>query len=271
MVIRDFSLLGLSSYPLLYAIGGAGSIYAYMSLGRRKGLPVRALAVQVACVAILAYGGARLLHFLQQQQHSPASSGSASYGAFLAGIVGFELLRRWLRLDGKRAYDSAALAVMLMVIFGRLGCFFGGCCFGTPSSCALSVQYPAHGLHGLSPAYSSHHALGWVSTANDASLAVHPVQLYLAGWALLGLALLTWRHKWLQNGKGTSGKLMPLCLFWHCAGRFALECLRGDSLAVCGPLHKEHLYSLFGMLAVVAQQGWVGVASRSHLSRSHLA
>ena len=244
MVIHDFRLLGWTGYQLFLALGTAVTLAVYLHAGRRSGLTELGLVLQCLGVVLFALGGARLLHLVQ---HAAApSAGSASFGALLGGALAFELLRRHFRMDAGRAYDCAAIAIPFHVILGRIGCFFGGCCFGTPSQVPWAVRYPASGSSGTSPAYAAHRAAGQVAAADPVSLPVHPVQLYLAGLAAATLLLVLW----LARRRLGTGKLMLVFLFAHCAGRFALEFLRGDEPAILGPLHWEHFYGLAGMLVV---------------------
>ena len=38
--------------------------------------------------------------------------------------------------------DVLAIALLLALSFGRVGCFLNGCCFGKPTSCSLGIVFP---------------------------------------------------------------------------------------------------------------------------------
>ena len=83
--------------------------------------------------------------------------------------------------------------------FGRLGCFFAGCCYGKPTDSFLGVTFPGH------------------------TQAVHPTQLYEAAFLfiLFGVfSFLLFKYNFRHN----------FSLYLVCYGifRFCIEFLRGD-------------------------------------------
>ena len=89
-------------------------------------------------------------------------------------------------------------------MFGRIGCFFDGCCFGSPTRGIFGVTFPEGSL--------PYHFYG-------ESVAIHPTQLYEA-FALLLIFLIV-----LLLGKRNG---FPLYLMLYGAARFVIECFRGD-------------------------------------------
>ncbi len=91
----------------------------------------------------------------------------------------------------------------LFHIFGRIGCFLGGCCYGLPSAWGVVYRY--------SP----------VAEANG--LVRFPVQLVEAAWNLVLFLLLAWLQR-----RGS-----PICCpcIWSSIppARFLLEFFRGDA------------------------------------------
>ncbi|MEG1108635.1 MAG: prolipoprotein diacylglyceryl transferase [Oscillospiraceae bacterium] len=131
--------------------------------------------------------------------------GSVFYGGLLGGLaVGYFYLKK-KNYDIPFFTDIAAPTIPLFHIFGRIGCFVGGCCYGVPSS--LGFTY--------------HHSL--VEAANGVSR--FPVQLLEAGF---NLALFLVLHKLLFSKK-LKGRLLYIYLLSYSAARFLLEFLRGDA------------------------------------------
>lgn len=131
--------------------------------------------------------------------------GSVFYGGLLGGLaVGALHLRRKKLPMGSYA-DCAAPAIPLFHAFGRIGCFFAGCCYGVESPFGVTF----------------HHAL--IHSANGVSR--FPVQLAEAAFNLALFFLLAWllQHEKLKN------YLLFLYLGLYAAGRFCLEFLRGDA------------------------------------------
>ncbi len=70
-------------------------------------------------------------------------------GVILAITVIFLYLRHH-KLPVRRYLDILAVALMVALAFGRIGCFLNGCCFGKPTNLPWAVRFPY-----ASPAYHS--------------------------------------------------------------------------------------------------------------------
>lgn len=133
--------------------------------------------------------------------------GSVFYGGLLGGMAAGFLYARCgkKKLDLAAYTDMIAPAVPLFHMFGRIGCFLGGCCYGVESDFGIVFE------HSL------------VEAANGVRR--FPIQLVEAGFNLLLFVVLAWLLK-----KGLcKGKLFLLYLLAYSAGRFVLEFWRGDA------------------------------------------
>lgn len=140
-------------------------------------------------------------------------------GALISLGLGGILSRRALpaRLSAAAAADIVAQAIAWSMAVVRIGCFAAGCCHGVPAAVAWSVRYPAGSLP-----WAEHVRRGWIEAADAWSLAVHPLQLYLAAGSLLLALLLTWyrrRQRW-------EGELTCIFLLLDGLLKFGLEQLR---------------------------------------------
>ena len=122
--IDDVLLLGISigvglflGGHLLYAITRADLVVkAFGDIGRE---PVRVWYVEMV----------------------EAIGGMVFYGGFLGGLGGLLIFTRFYRdLKRENALDLYAVATPLFHTFGRIGCFFGGCCFGKESDWGFLVR-----------------------------------------------------------------------------------------------------------------------------------
>jgi phosphatidylglycerol:prolipoprotein diacylglycerol transferase len=126
-------------------------------------------------------------------------------GASLAGIVYAQLKKVPLW----KLADVIAPSVALGYVFGRIGCFLNGCCFGRECSLPWRVTYPApHATHPV----------GGVATP------VHPTQIYDS---LLNLGLYLFLA-WLYRRKKFDGQIFAAYLVCYAFTRSFVEMFRGD-------------------------------------------
>ena len=133
------------------------------------------------------------------------SGGGVFYGGLLGGLAAAFIYIRKYKLDPWDMTDILVPSVLLFHAFGRLGCFFAGCCHGRPADWGITFE----------------NALA--CCAND--LPLIPVQLFEAGFNLFVMtALLV-----LRPERKHPGILLPLYLLAYSIARFGLEFLRGDA------------------------------------------
>jgi len=150
--------------------------------------------------------------------------GLTYYGGFLLAVpVGMWYARR-KQLGVMRIADIAAPQIMLGLFFGRIGCFFSGCCYGAETDSWLGVKFPQR------------HA------------PVHPTQLYEAA-AVLILALVLYAVIWPR--KRGHGEVFGWLLVLYGGVRWLLEIVRADPRGSLGPLSTSQLIGIPLMAAGV--------------------
>lgn len=134
--------------------------------------------------------------------------GMVFYGGFLGGLIAIPIYCHFdKRITVGELLDVYAVLVPLFHIFGRIGCFLGGCCYGIESS----FGFTAHG-NTINPG------------VNDVNR--FPVQLVEAACNLLiFLLILTLFRKALMKDK-----LIYVYMLVYPVVRFSLEFLRGDEI-----------------------------------------
>lgn len=133
-------------------------------------------------------------------------SGFVFYGGIIFGIFAIFLLSKKYKIKFLKITDIFALAVPLAHGFGRIGCFFYGCCYGLPTQAWLGINFPFN------------------SPAGHLSQKIIPTQIISAGFLfLLFLFLYIMRNKITRLGKLTSYYLLIYGVF-----RFSIEFFRGD-------------------------------------------
>lgn len=132
--------------------------------------------------------------------------GSVFYGGLLGGLLAGFIYCKKKRVDLQEYSDICAPGIPLFHMFGRIGCFLGGCCYGIESE----FGYTIHG-NDLLP------------MVNDVNR--FPVQL-LEATLNFGLFLLL--AYFLKKGM-FKGRLLAIYLFLYSIIRFCDEFLRGDT------------------------------------------
>ena len=222
----------LFAYGFMILLGFLAASFLCAREAARRGLPKDRVIDFAVFVVLAGIVGARVLHVVWFWEESFARApwwsvfavwegGLIFYGGLITALpVGMWYLRRH-RLPVLRTLDTCAPFVPVGMAFGRLGCWFNGCCFGRRCQDFLPeflTRFPP-----VSPAHAAQDTLG-LCAADERALPLHPVQLY-DGAHSLALFLLLW---WMLRSKPADGVVTGLLLALYGAWRFAIEGLRGD-------------------------------------------
>jgi phosphatidylglycerol:prolipoprotein diacylglycerol transferase len=132
--------------------------------------------------------------------------GLVFYGGLLLAIGVSLWYMRWHRLPIWKVADLISPLISLGLFFGRIGCFFAGCCYGKETSLPWGVIFKHP--DSLAPL----------------NIPLHPTQLYDAA---NGLAIFFFLN-WMEKRKTFDGEIFWLFLFLYAITRFFIETLRGD-------------------------------------------
>lgn len=143
--------------------------------------------------------------------------GLTYYGGVLLAVPGGMWYARRKGMGVWRVADLTAPFVMLGLFFGRLGCFFNGCCFGADYHGFASVSLPGH------------------------AHPVHPTQLYESLGALVLFFVL---YAFLRPRKRGHGEIFGWLLVLYGVLRTFLEVFRADARGSIGPLSTSQLISI---------------------------
>ncbi len=64
-------------------------------------------------------------------------------GGVIVAIAVIIIYLIYHKLPIRRYLDILAIGLMLALVFGRIGCFLNGCCFGKPTDFPLAVRFPS--------------------------------------------------------------------------------------------------------------------------------
>ena len=148
--------------------------------------------------------------------------GVVYYGGIVGGTIAFFVYRHFKPFPLRPFLDVVAPSIAVGTLFGRLGCFLNGCCYGDICNYPWAISFPKY-----SPPWGQHVNLGLISRAAAQSLPVHPTQLYSALDALVILLLLTAYYPLRRR----DGEVMGILMLTYPISRFLIEYLRNDEPA----------------------------------------
>ena len=236
----DIGFLHLKTYGALVAIGFLAAWQVCSWLCRREGRNAEDLSNLLVLMMAGGIGGARLAYVIEHWQAEFAANplqiiridqgGLMFYGGVIADFIVFALWCRAKRENPLKMADFIAVVVPLGHAFGRIGCFFYGCCYGRISGSVCAVRFPR-----FSPAWHEHFAKELIDFNAHESLPVLPTQLFEAGaMALLFAVMLALFVK--TRGKTGNGLVAGAYLVFYAVWRSINEILRGDPRAMVGGL-----------------------------------
>jgi len=259
----DSTNLPIYSYGVMLGLSLVVGWYLTLTLADRDGLPKETMANCYVFTALAALAGSRLLYVATNLDEFKSfgdifalrRGGLVAYGGFIGGYLGSwaYLARHKIRLMPWADVAVPSLASGLFIT--RIGCYLFGCDFGkrlsdtSPGWLKKMGTFP-HWAQGTldggdgSPAYVRHlelfrgTPLGAEVTRTNASLPVHPTQVYesLIGLALLSLLL------WQRKSQRFRGQIFFTFVFGYGVCRFLLEIIRDDvERGEYGPSMAEHL------------------------------
>lgn len=243
------------TYGVLLALGFLAGTWLVRRRAPELGLDSQAMVALAAFTTLAGVLGSRSWFVVADWQRLAAApwraaalwqGGAVWYGALCAGLLALFLGSRRAGARWPDLLDLFLPAASLAHLFGRIGCFAAGCCWGDRTALPWAVTFPAS------------------SACGDPGRPLHPTQLYEAfGEAAIGLVLLPlWRRRPFAGAVGLAYLLL------YGALRFGIEPLRAEStraLVAGTPLSIAQLVSL--ALVVLAAAAWC-LWSRSKLSRS---
>lgn len=247
-----FSLIGSRAAHVLF--DGLAGDYLRLCLSPEllpaEGLPDRTCVTDADCkIGTLSY----VCSMATARCHPPRDclavfrgwqGGLTYYGGFLLAFLFAYVFVRRHRIRWGHVLDLFGFLIPLGLIFGRIGCYLNGCCFGALTDLPWGASFPEG-----SPASWQHFEAGLLPARNLPSLPVHPTQLYSA---LINLGIFLYVYLWVRTRKSFNGQVLVAFLGLYSLGRFVVEFLRADQRGGLGGLSTSQIISL--MVALLA---WV--------------
>ena len=232
-MLPDALFLNIHMYGIMISVGILFCFLVLYGYGKKIKIKMDFLDFMFfnGVMSIMAgFGSAALFQAVYDYIEDPSAGFNFDGGiTFLGGLIGgagFFLIIYFIRrrkIEG-RLIDALSMVPCCITIahaFGRVGCFFAGCCYGKESECIFAVKFP------------------------DLPNRVHPTQLYeaLFLFALFGvMSYLLLKKKFRYN--------MSIYLVSYGIFRFLIEFLRGDHRGeLVGGISPSQFWSL-GMIVL---------------------
>ncbi len=197
---------------------GAVLAYFYMARAVKKDLGIDPDKIQTVAVYVIlsAFVGGKLFFFFEKPDfyfHPPSNmlenfrTGFVFYGSLIFALPVAVWYFRKEKWPLWAMMDRLAITTMILHASGRLGCFFAGCCYGTPTNLPWGVTFTDN-----------------LSQARPLHTALHPTQLYESFFLLCVLIFILKFKKY----KRFEGQLFMMYLVLYAVGRGVIEIFRGD-------------------------------------------
>jgi phosphatidylglycerol:prolipoprotein diacylglycerol transferase len=282
--IGDFAI---GSYGLAIVLGLFAALWLCSRLGRRCGIAPNFYYDLVFLVMVCGFIGARLFFiglnwddFIRAPgAYILSRQGFVYLGGFFVATMAAILFIRHKKLPLLEVGDTAAPAVALSHVFGRIGCFSAGCCYGKVIPAdhgagwieSLVVRFPLveqpDGSIDQMFNFAYHAQVDMhLIQRGMAPLPVLPVQLFEA----LGNLIICFLLLWTWGCRKYSGQVFVYYLLFYGVLRFFVEFLRGDAdrgLFFNGAISTSQIISLLAiavgliMMTAIRNRGIQPVAS----------
>ena len=252
-----FSIGGLTvyTYGLMIAIGIIAAYYVADKRGKKMGLDTSHLDSLAFWAVVSGFLGSKLLYWLTRLPDiftDPSillnlGDGWVVYGGIIGGIFGGWLYCHIKGMNFWTWFDLIIPEVALAQGFGRIGCFFAGCCYGVEVSSGFGLVFPADSIApGDVPLFPTQ----LISSAFD----------FLLFFVLIRIA----RKQTFQ------GEIAVIYLLCYSIGRFIIEFFRGDLIrGVYNSLSTSQIISIFMALAAIGL--WIWLKKHKPLSQKRPA
>lgn len=235
-MLPDPIFLNIHMYGVMIAVGILCAFLTLFYLTKKKGVDVRLtdfIFYNGIASIVVGFGFATLFQSTYNYIKNPSAgfelgSGMTFIGGLIGGVACFLAIYFIFRKKyTARLYEVISLlpcSILIAHAFGRIGCFFAGCCYGKETDSFLGVQFP------------------------DLPHPVHPTQLYEAAFLFVLFAVsvyLILKKDFKHN--------LSLYLIAYGVFRFLIEYVRGDDRGeLVGFVSPSQFWSILMVVAGVA-------------------
>ena len=230
-------------YGIMVAIGYISAFLVSEKRAKKRGMDADLLYGIFWCAVFGGALGSKLLYYIVNIENiikDPSmilrfKEGWVVYGGILGGVLASFFYCKWKKADFVAYLDLVLPAVALAQGFGRIGCFFSGCCYGRETDSVFGITY-------------------WQSNFAPNGVKLIPTQIYSSiGDFAIAFLLMAYAKRKPAKGKVAAG----YCILYS-IGRFVIEMFRNDYRGEFGPLSTSQLISVFILVLGIGMYVWAG-------------
>ncbi len=213
-ILLELGPLSIKTYGFLIAVGFLIGIALASREAKRVGINQQAVLDLAFYIILGAIIGSRLFYVITHPEYFRGSlldafkvweGGLTFYGGFIMAFAVAVFMIKKYRLPACQTLDLFAPSLAVGILFGRLGCFFAGCCYGRSCSFSWAVTF-------TNP-----------QSLAELNVPLHPVQLYAAAGSAITLAILLL----MKKHKTFHGELALVWIMLYSGCRLFEELFRG--------------------------------------------
>ncbi|ODS29877.1 MAG: prolipoprotein diacylglyceryl transferase, partial [Candidatus Scalindua rubra] len=183
------------AYGFMLMVGFLAALYVARIRAKSEGINPEHISNLGIFTILTGIVGGRLFYVIQNfdsYKHNLLGilkiyeGGLVFYGGLLFAIAALIFFLKIKKLPVLKTLDIIAISLALGTVFGRIGCFLNGCCWGDICNPNLlwAVSFPksvdVYNMIDGSPAFLHHLEAGLLSVSDNYSLPIHPTQIYSA-------------------------------------------------------------------------------------------
>ncbi len=237
-------------YGLMIALGVLSAYLTGEYRAEKKGYDKEQVFYFVVYCVLGGFLGSKLLYVITDIDRIikdpsaifPLSDGWVVYGGIIGGILAAVVYAKIRKLKFLAYFDLLMPSVALAQGFGRMGCWFAGCCYGRETHSPIGIIFKE-------------------SSYAPTGVPLVPTQLFSAGLNVLHFLVLLWYSRRKQG----DGQVGALYLIFYSIGRFILEYFRGDlERGSVGVFSTSQFISFFTLAAGIGL--WIYCGKKGNIS-----
>lgn len=221
----------IHTYGLMIFIGVLAVLFTGEARAKKRNMDSDALYPMTFLCVVLGFCAAKVLfcvvewkQFVENPSNVLTNSGFVVYGGIVGGVLTAYVYCRVKKLSFVDYFDLMMPSVALAQAFGRLGCFFAGCCYGreTDSFIGIAFSHSDYAPNGVK---------------------LIPTQLISSA----GMFVIAGVLFWYGRKERPKAKVGALYLMLYSTGRFIIEFFRNDYRGEIGIFSTSQFLSFFAL------------------------